>query len=547
MSVNSGETVTVREDTRAGRASRRISPGVVIAAATVVAAAIRLFTLTRSGFLTQPTEYDDGVYLGGAIRLTQGVLPYKDFAFVQPPGILLLMTPAALFARATSTVAGLALVRVLTLLASTACVPLAGRLVKYRGTLVTTLTCFILAVYPPDIASAHTLLLEPWMNLLCLLGVTAAFRDGRLAVRPARLAWAGIAIGFACTVKFWSGVPAVVLLVLLLADRPLRRQRLVAYIAGLAGGFLVPLLPFLVTGPGTFLRSTIVYQAARVGTYTPMSLRLAHITGLGDVLGYTGNLTLGAGSNSLFAQSVVADTAPATTHWLPFLAFAVLAGLVVAGYLMLRDRTSLDWFALAVAALALIAILSYSAFFYHYPAFPAPWLAIVAGVALGAMLRRLRVPVYQLAAGGIALVITGAAILQLTQVGQLKLPAGADEFASRIPRGACVVTDEISLTISANRFESAKPGCPVVLDALATTLVFTHGVSVQGGAARDGRAVADWQALLSKADYVWLSPNVWRRLPWHDGYAPAWFYQHFTQIWPAQGWVRGLGNLYERR
>ena len=549
MSVNSGETVTVREGTPADRASWRVSPGAVIAVATVVAFGVRLFTLTRPGFLTQPTEYDDGVYLGGAIRLTQGVLPYKDFAFVQPPGILLLMTPAALFARATSTVAGLALVRVLTLLASTACVALAGRLVRHRGTLVTMLTCFILAIYPPDIASAHTLLLEPWMNLLCLLGATAAFRDGRLAIRPARLAWAGIAIGFACTVKFWSGVPALVLLVLLLADRPAQtwRRRLVAYVAGLAGGFVVPLLPFLVTGPGTFLRSTIVYQAARVGTYTPMSLRLAHITGLGDVLGYAGNLTLGTDSNSLFAQSVVADTAPATTHWLPFLAFAILVAVVVAGYLMLRDRTPLDWFALAVAALALIAILSYSAFFYHYPAFPAPWLAIMAGIAVGGIMRRLHVPIYQIVAGGIATIIAGAAILQLTQVAQLKLPAGADEFASRIPPGACVVTDEISLTVSANRFESAKPGCPVVLDALATTLVFTHGVSVQGGAARDARAVADWQALLSKADYVWLSPNVWRRLPWHDGYAPAWFYQHFTQIWPAQGWVRGLGNLYERR
>src|SRR5579859_1831458 len=196
-----------------------MSPGAVIALATVVAFGIRLFTLTRTGFLTQSTEYDDGVYLGGAIRLTQGVLPYHDFAFVQPPGILLLMTPAALFARATSTVAGLALARVLTLLASTACIALAGRLVKHRGTLVTALTCFILAVYPPDIASAHTLLLEPWMNLLCLLGATAAFKDGRLAAGPARLAWAGLAIGFACTVKFWSGLPAVALLVLLLIGR----------------------------------------------------------------------------------------------------------------------------------------------------------------------------------------------------------------------------------------------------------------------------------------------------------------------------------------
>ena len=70
--------------------------------ATVLALAVRLFTLTRPGFLTGVSEYDDGVYLGAAIRLTQGAVPYRDFAFVQPPGILLLMTPAALVARMTS-------------------------------------------------------------------------------------------------------------------------------------------------------------------------------------------------------------------------------------------------------------------------------------------------------------------------------------------------------------------------------------------------------------------------------------------------------------
>ena len=163
-------------------------PGLVIVLATVLALALRLFTLTRPGFLTGVSEYDDGVYLGAAIRLTQGALPYRDFAFVQPPGMLLLMTPAALVARLTTTATALAFARVLTVLASTACVPLAGNLVRYRGALVTAVTCGILAVYPDDIAAAHTLLLEPWMNLCCLLAANAAFRRGSIA-RPARLAW----------------------------------------------------------------------------------------------------------------------------------------------------------------------------------------------------------------------------------------------------------------------------------------------------------------------------------------------------------------------
>ena len=155
---------------------------------TVLALGIRLFTLTRPGFLTGISEYDDGVYLGAAIRLTQGALPYRDFAFVQPPGILLVMTPAAVVAKVAGTATAMSFARLLTVLASTACVPLAGNLVRHRGTLVTAVTCGILAVYPDDIAAAHTLLLEPWMNLFCLIAATAAFSHGMLA-RPARLAW----------------------------------------------------------------------------------------------------------------------------------------------------------------------------------------------------------------------------------------------------------------------------------------------------------------------------------------------------------------------
>jgi alpha-1,2-mannosyltransferase len=532
----------------------RLSPGAVMFMATVVALGVRLYTLTRPGFLTQSTEYDDGVYLGAAIRLTQGVMPYHDFAFVQPPGILLLMAPAALFARVTSSTDGLALARVLTVLASTACIPLAGRLVRYRGTLVTGLTCFFLALYPSDIAAAHTLLLEPWMNLLCLIAVNLAFSGGRLADRTSRLAWAGIVIGFAGTVKFWAAAPALVILVMCLVVRDEARvRRTLAYVGGVVGAFIVPLVPFAMYSPMTFFHSTITYQAARVGSYTPLSLRLAHITGLIDVLNYWGSLTVTAGSQSLYAQAVDADTAPSHPGFGPYLAAVLLVAVIGAGfYLGRRAIAQVEWFALATLVLALAAILWYSAFFYHYPAFPGPWLAIVAGVALGGLLGRVQLQVRQVVVGAIAVCLAGATVLQIAEVTPLTTPAGAAAFENLIPPGACVVSDQVSLLISANRFTASKPGCPVVIDSLATTLVLTQGTSVQGGANGDHAAIAQWRTILEHAQYVWLSPNHWRRLPWPP-YEERWFREHFKQIWPATSqqfpnstWVRGLGNLFER-
>jgi alpha-1,2-mannosyltransferase len=58
----------------------------VIALCTAVAAFLRFYQLTRPGYLLGVTEYDDGVNFGDALRLVSGVIPYRDFVMVQPPG-----------------------------------------------------------------------------------------------------------------------------------------------------------------------------------------------------------------------------------------------------------------------------------------------------------------------------------------------------------------------------------------------------------------------------------------------------------------------------
>jgi len=520
-------------------------PGLAILAATALALILRLWMITRNGYFNGITEYDDGVYLGGSVRLLQGALPYHDFAFVQPPGILLLMAPVALLTKATTTAAAMTVARILTVLASTACIPLAGNLVRYRGVLVTVVTCGILAIYPDDVATAHTVLLEPWMNLLCLLAANAAFYRGRLA-RPGRLAWAGVALGFAAAVKFWAAVPAGVLLVLILlardqsGARPVRARRTKFYLAGLAAGLIIPVAPFALTAPGAFVRSTLLDQATRAGSYVPVSLRLAHLTGLIDFLNRQGRFSLHAGIHSLFAGGGAATTGIASAGWLPFGFAAVLVVVIAVGYTWDPNRPSqLEWFALATAALASLAILGYSAFFYHYPAFPGPWIALTAGGAVRSLGGRPEVRKAMI--GCAAVLIVAVAALQMNEVADLGAPhAYAD--AAVIPQGACVVTDEISMVISANRFTAAHPGCPDIIDSLATTLVLSNGVSVQGGAQNMSSVVAAWRALLGKAQYVWLSSSNARRIPWTPG-LKLWFADNFTRVLTTGP---SAGDLYQR-
>jgi alpha-1,2-mannosyltransferase len=509
-------------------------PGVTVILATVLAFGLRLFVLTRPGLLTGVTEYDDGVYLGAAIRLTEGALPYRDYAFVQPPGILLLTVPVAVIGRIFSTAAALGIARVLTVCASTACVLLAGNLMRYRGIAATAVACGFLAVYPDDVWTARTLLLEPWMNLCCLIAVNVAFSRGRLA-GPGRLAWAGVALGFAVAVKYWAVVPAAVLFALCLISRKQSPGRARACLAGLAIGFVVPVAPFALAAPAAFVRSTVLDQASRVGAYVPMALRLAHVTGLIDVLNVDGKLALATSVQSL-ALGTPSLTAGTAVGWLPFAAIGLLVAVVASGYSWDWHRPSqLEWFALAVAVLAATAILSYSAFFYHYPSFVAPWLALALGGAAGCLPDRagIRRAIVAL----VAVLALAAAAVQVRALEPLSVPDGS-QIGRLIPPGACVVTDEISVLISADRFNT-PPGCPDVIDSLATTLVVSHGVSVQGGAGKIPAVVGAWQSILGRARYVLLAPGSARRIP-----PSAWFSENFA---PVGGYYPYIGQLYERR
>lgn len=556
------------------RASWRAPAGLAIIVATAIGLGLRALVLFRPGFLASGTvEYDDGVYFGAAIRLLQGVLPYRGYAYVQPPGIVIVALPFALVAKAVSASAGLAAARVATACASAACIPLAGRLVRHKGVLVTLVTCGFLAVYPADVLTARTLMLEPWMNLCCLLAANAAFSGGRLA-GPRRLVWAGVALGFAVTIKFWAAVPAVVLLCGLLAGRG-RWRRARGYLAALVVGFAVPVIGLAAAAPTAFVRGTLVDQVTRMGAATSMTARLAYLTGLIPVIGRHGQINVAAGAASALAVGANGTMVINGISRVPQVVAAFGCVILAAAYFRRpRSRSPLEWFALATAAVSVTAISLYSAFFYHYPAFPAPWLAIALGTAAGAAAGAARRAAGQLtarmrartggdvseapagararprgawagrlAAGGVAVAVLAVAVLEGSQLAGLTAPYSPRAADRIIPAGACVVTDQVSFSIAADRLPPPGSGCPDVLDSLATTLRLSGGVSVPGGAGNNPRVTAGWEAILGKARYVWLTAGYRARIPWTRGLR-LWFAAHFRAVRTFHGY--GGSTIYER-
>lgn len=77
--------------------------------------------------------YDSGVYLASSIHLVSGVMPYRDFSFVQPPGILWILSPVALVSRLYGTHDGFILARVLSAFVTALDARLLTWLVRRRG------------------------------------------------------------------------------------------------------------------------------------------------------------------------------------------------------------------------------------------------------------------------------------------------------------------------------------------------------------------------------------------------------------------------------
>jgi alpha-1,2-mannosyltransferase len=510
--------------------TERLSPAVLIIALSALGLGLRLYCLLRPGYLFGVTEYDDGSYFGSAIRLMQGQLPYRDFVFVQPPGITLLMAPAALLAKVTGTAWGLAVGRILTMLAGTASITLTGLLVRHRGRLAVLLACGVCAVHPDAIFASHTVLVEPWLVLFCLIGALALFKGDGLAQDAKRVVWAGVAFGFAGVVEAWAIVPVLVLLVLSLRQP----RRALRFAAGVAAGFAVPTLPFLALAPASFYRSVITAQVgSRLNATSVYSLyRIRLMAGLSDIshppamLVLVITLMIGAfiGLGSLAAWARLDQAPPALDWWV-----AVTGGLM--GLIFLWPPQ----------------------FHYHFVGFLVPFLAMAVGLTAGRLVQAATAagspPRLAAAARSVpvALAVAGlaaAAVVQFHYETPLAASVSPGQLAAArrvIPAGSCVLADEVSYLVLSDRFVTRVPGCAKIDDGTGVNYALSHGLNTGTGAARVPAVAALWRSAFAHAQFVWLSVHDYKRIPWSpalDGY----FRAHFSRI----GGLPGL-RIYRRR
>jgi Dolichyl-phosphate-mannose-protein mannosyltransferase len=472
--------------------------------------ALRLWILFLPGLMSV-TQFDDGPYFGSAVRLVHGVLPYRDYAFVQPPGITELMSPAALESYLGGTAWALVIGRLLTVCAGAAAVVIAGLLVRHRGALAVLLTGGILAIYPASAAASRTVLLEPWLVLFCLAGAVAVFDDDRLTYRTRRLLWGGVAFGFGGAIKVWAIVPVLVIVVLCLPHV----RRAAVFCGGVAAGFLIPVLPFVIAAPARFYDDVVVAQLARIGNRTPAWKRF----------------------NSMLGTSKALSPGTVITLAIAVVAFVIVAQ-IAASLVTRRPPAPLDWFALVSAALIIAMFLWPPYFAAHYAAFLGPFLALslglpVARLATGIAERRWPVErrgtPWPARAG---LIVLGLAVLAgavaqapppTRWTGRFDVPA---VNLHMIPRGSCVLTDSAVYLLIANRFTSDVPGCSQMVDSLGTDLALGDGRRPGSGAGRVPAVNTAWHQAFSTAGWVLLTSKSSLRIPWNPALL-AYFRSHF--------------------
>jgi alpha-1,2-mannosyltransferase len=514
-------------------------PGVIITVAALLGLGLRVFQLTRPGYLTGFTQYDDGVYIGNALRLVNGVIPYRDFAMVQPPGSMLLMVPAALGGKVFGSAWALAASRVLTVGADTANVVLAGLLVRHRGALAAGVASGVYAVYPAALNASQSLFLEPWLNLFCLLGAVLLFDGDHLAGHRGvpgehgsrRAFWAGVCFGFGAAVKIWAALPALVAWLLCLRAR---RDRM-PFVGGFVVGIAVPCLPFLALAPSGFGRTVFVSELVqathgRVGA----NPRLADITGV-------------IGLSSVGVNPKI---------WAGATAAGVLLLLVLIAWLRARRAgsraTALDWFALICTFVVTGMLFSPSEWYVHYAAFAGPFLAVLVGLSAGRLVAARQPPVkkprpwVRVCAGVVAALLIAAMGAADGYIVVTTLYPARDLSAASalIPPGACVLTDTAAATVVIGRFSASSPGCPAIVDTVGTLIATTHGKDFVAG---PGVLQADtqvWQQAFQQARYVWLIGNngyTGARIAWTAA-LHAYFETHFRLIGLPSSYL-GAGNV----
>lgn len=466
----------------------------------------------------QLSFYDSGVYLAAAVHLVSGVVPYRDFTFVQPPGLLYLLAPVALVSRLIGTHDGLTVGRALASVVTAANCVMTAALVRRHGRTAMVVTGVGVAVSPVAFLVSSAIKLDPFSLGFVLLAALVVVGRGPAAALSRRGAiLAGVALGVAGLVKLWAFFPFVAI-VALVAWRA--RGRVVALVASAGATFLAGVAPFLLAAPRSFVAEVFVEQLGRKANAADSGSLLWRLRAL---TGYV-------------------DTLVAPSTGVTLVAFTVLAALVVLAYRHWRSVSDADALILFGAVAVVVMLLSSPETYSYYAYYAQPFLIALAVVALWRIGARLRERVAPPRVGrGTRRLVVGAWVASLVLASGAMVLYTTSFYSAyaytygyygrwmglvtrAVPPGACVVYNQVAFGVYANRLISSDPACPPVVDVYGEWM--GNGYQLVAPPRSFSR---EWLGYFERAQYAVFTRLKPADIPW-DGRLTHWFDAHYRLV-----------------
>lgn len=448
--------------------------------------------------------YDDGAYVATALRLGHSVFPYRDYIFLHPPGITVILFPVNFVAFVASEQWALVVARILTGGVAVANVGLAAFLLRRRGPWAMAVAGTALALWPLTSFVSTTVMIEPYVGFFLLTGMISIF-DSEEVAEGRRLFIGGLLLGMAVALKVVAAIPIAVILGVCIWRKG---RRSLAVFQGVVLTFAVVALPFVVLAPTEFIRQVFLVQMQRTSAMTegvPLGARLETIFGLSSSPAH--------GREGLLAFGLLAS---------------MLLLVAVTAFLMRERRDSLCGAVFLCWIACLGFLLRTPDVFNQYP-YPATIFgSLILGVCVGEIATRLfqsdylacrrtqRWAVVVLAVAAIG----GAALLvgiprSLSKFEPLKSEAidPAQWIRGAVPKGSCVLFDVPTLVVVSDRLSSAG-SCPNLIDPFGLWLATEEHAPPGRSTTRPDAFVAEWQRYFEKADYIVLSVDNSNYIPW---------------------------------
>jgi hypothetical protein len=410
-----------------------------MAAIFALAVTARLVPVLHGGGLGGLGNYDDGVHFAAAIGFTHGLMPYRNFLLLQPPGIVVLLSPFAMLASVLGDATGMKLARLAWMTLGGANALLTGVVLRPLGRAAAILGALFYALYYPAIYSEHTVLLEAPATtvLLVSLAILRPFiRDASLPTRIVLLA--GAVAGVSPAIKIWGVLPVLLVGGWLGFARGWRSAA--HYLVGAVASCAAFCLPFFLAAPAAMWRMVVRDQFGRRPVpWNPLQ-RFNQLAGL-SLYGHIREVSVGT----------------------------VLALLVIAAAALACSLRRDLWLPVTLVAGTAILLMTTPVWFVHYTALMAAPAALLLGSAAAMLLDWLgeRNGKRAVVAASTAAIVTLLAVsspLINKRLGGQPFPARSLEAAVAGPSG-CVMPDFPTALVQMNLLSrNIERGCRFEVD-----------------------------------------------------------------------------------